>query len=302
MTTDGPAVLSVIIPCLNAERTLATQLEALANQPCPVPWEVLVCDNGSTDGTLPVAESYAGRLPLRIIDASDRRGAGPARNRGAERALGGWLAFCDADDEVATDWLAAMCGALAEHPFVAGRFEAHRLNSRRTLRSRTVEQQAGLQGSDTGAGLPHAGAGNMGVHRDLFLRVGGFDPSVEWLEDTDFSWRAQRHGAALVYRPDVVIHVRLRSSYRSMWTQGFHYGRAAALLERRYGPAAPPPPEAADGLRPGWGRRLRRGSTWFIDHVAGKLAWRAGWVVGYRTARTAGTDAGPSPAAAPGEC
>lgn len=290
--------LSVIIPCLNAADTLEVQLRALAAQSCPVPWEILLCDNGSTDGTLEVAARYQEALPqLRIIDAGAQRGAGPARNRGVEVARGRWLAFCDADDEVATDWLATMCAALSEHPFVAGRFEAERLNSRRTLRSRPVEQQGGLQVSDIGGGLPHAGAGNMGIHRDAYLAVGGFDPSVEWLEDTDFSWRVQRHGVPLVFRPEVVIHVRLRSTFRSMWAQGLRYGRAAAILESRYGRAGEPSPGRV--AQPSVGR-LRRAVSWGVDHlVAGKLVWRVAWVVGHRTSGPARDVSWSEPARSP---
>src|SRR5664279_4470403 len=73
--------LSVIIACLNGAATLGTQLEALAGQPCPVPWELLLADNGSTDASVAIAESFRPRIPtLRIIDASSHRGAGPARN------------------------------------------------------------------------------------------------------------------------------------------------------------------------------------------------------------------------------
>ena len=65
--------LSVIIPCLNAEATIATQLEALANQHWSKPWEVVVSDNGSTDNSLEIVKSYKDRLPnLRIVDASAR--------------------------------------------------------------------------------------------------------------------------------------------------------------------------------------------------------------------------------------
>jgi glycosyltransferase involved in cell wall biosynthesis len=289
---QGPPKLSVVIACLNAAGTLGAQLTALAAQPCPVPWEVLVCDNGSTDATRVVARRFAARIPsLRIIDASAVRGAGAARNQGVEHALGDWIAFCDADDEVAGDWLAAMCQALAEHRFVAGRFESHRLNGARVLRSRPLQQQGELQSSDIGARLPHAGGGNMGVHRAEFIAAGGFDPAMPWLEDTDFSWRTQLAGVPLVFRPEIVVHVRLRQTFRSMFVQGRQYGMAHAVLEQRYGqpgqmtapgqsgrprPASPPVPRDA----------LRRLVIWMVDHfIGGRLAWRAGWVAGHRSRR-----------------
>jgi Glycosyl transferase family 2 len=286
--------LTVVIACLDAGATLGTQLDALAAQECPVPWELLVCDNGSTDGSVALAESYADRLPVRVVDASARRGAGPARNLGVRLARGEWVAFCDADDEVAPDWLAAMARALARHRFVAGRFEQYRLNGSRVLRSRQLQQQGELQRSDVGARLPHAGAGNMGMHRADFLRVGGFDPAIRWLEDTDLSWRAQLAGVPLVYCDDVVVHVRLRQTFRSMYVQGRQYGIAHAVLEQRYGapppaapaavPAAPSRPAPADALR------------WLVDHlVGGRLFWRAGWVVGHRSRKAQAQPLPPPP-------
>jgi len=294
-------VLSVVIACLNGADTLGTQLEALAGQTCPVGWELLFCDNGSTDASVAIAESFRGRIPgLRVIDASARPGAGPARNYGVELARGCWVAFCDADDEVAPDWLATMADALSTHPFVAGRFESHRLNGSRVLRSRPLQQQSELQSSDIGARLPHAGGGNMGVHREDFLRVGGFDPEIRWLEDTDFSWRAQLAGIPLVFRNDVVVHVRLRQTFRSMYVQGRQYGLAQALLEERYGRPAPtgslPSDVRSAAVLSARGARSVLNSL--IDHIiAGKLAWRVGWVVGHRSHRPHGV--GPAPSALP---
>src|ERR1700756_5684791 len=97
--------LSVIIPCYNVGDNIAAQLEALAGQQWSEPWEVIVADNGSTDNSLQVVRECARRLPeLRIIDASGKAGAAHARNVGARAATGDYLAFCDADDEVAPGW------------------------------------------------------------------------------------------------------------------------------------------------------------------------------------------------------
>ena len=71
--------ISVIIPCLNAAGTLVEQLEALFGQDYSGEWELLVADNGSSDGTAELVESYRSKLPrLRFVDASARRGQAPA--------------------------------------------------------------------------------------------------------------------------------------------------------------------------------------------------------------------------------
>jgi glycosyltransferase involved in cell wall biosynthesis len=97
----GSCELSVVIPARNAADTIGVQLESLVRQRFDRPWEVVVVDNGSTDGTRAAVESFADRLPgLRIVDASERQGIGYARNRGVEAACGRLIAYCDADDAV----------------------------------------------------------------------------------------------------------------------------------------------------------------------------------------------------------
>jgi glycosyltransferase involved in cell wall biosynthesis len=294
--------LSVVIACRDAEDVLGTQLAALARQECPVPWELLVCDNGSSDSSVELARSWADRLPLRVVVADDVPGAGPARNAGVRAAQGEWIGFCDADDEVGDGWLAALCRALEQHPFVAGRFDGHRLNSARTLRSRALDQQDGLQHSSALVRLPHAGGGNLGIHRDVFLEVGGFDPSVRYLQDTDLCWRVQRAGYPLVFVPDLLVHVRLRATLRGMFRQGRAYGASLAQLERRHAAAAaapapggaaeatPPAPSAAAAAPwPGAALDAVRGALrlarHFLTHRSslGAQVWQIGWHLGHRS-------------------
>lgn len=270
---------SVIIACYNATSTLGRQLEALSRQSHRGPFEVLVCDNGSTDGSRELAESFRYKLPgLRVLDASARRGAGYARNVGARASTAPWLAFCDADDEVAEGWLAALATGLRRHDFVAGRFESNRLNRPSVLRSRALQQDGGLQTSPYGPGLPHAGAGNMAVHRETFLAVGGFDPGVGCLEDTDLCWRLQLAGTELVFLPEAVVHVRLRSTLRAMWAQGRSYGAASALLEHRF--RNEPGLGAGNASR----RRLGRRAVAFArgQRSLGGVLWQLGWHAGHR--------------------
>jgi hypothetical protein len=232
-TCPGPE-LTVVIAAWNAEATLAEQLDALVRQRAPFAWEVVVADNGSADGTAALARSYADRLPLRVVDAAATRGAGAARNAGVAAARAPLVAFCDADDVVADDWVVAVREALRAHAFVAGRFEGARLNDPRVLRSRTLPQQTGLQDSGHLPGLRAAGAGNMGVRAEVFRAVGGFDPACRFLEDTDLCWRIQLAGVPLTWLPEAVVHVRLRAGLRSAARQGYDYGTGERWLALRY--------------------------------------------------------------------
>lgn len=292
--------LSVVIACFNGEDTLRDQLVALADQPSVAPWELIIADNGSTDGSVELARSFASRLPLRIIDASARRGPAHARNVGVAAARGEWIAFCDADDVVAPNWVAQVCGALQQHPFVAGKVDTARLNTRRIRRARHLDQASGLQpASGNRLGLPHAGAGNMALHRSVFESVGGFDEKLHCLEDTDLCWRIQLAGVPLVYEPSLLIHTRLRTTIGDNFRQGRGYGRGQTMLEERYGRLAPSTPadtpKALTSPRygvpsPSVGQQLQQGLI-SVARVVRSLvtakslpgvAWRLGWLVGRR--------------------
>ena len=80
--TASMARLSVVIPVRNGAKTLSAQLEALATaRPPATQFEVIVADNASTDDTVPIAWSYASKLPVRVVDA----GLHPGTNVAAQR-------------------------------------------------------------------------------------------------------------------------------------------------------------------------------------------------------------------------
>lgn len=227
--------LSVIIPAFNAAATLGEQLEAVAEQAWEGGWEVIVVDNGSTDATAEVARRYASRFPaFRLVKAEGRSGPAHSRNVGASAATGEALVFCDADDVVGVGWLEAMGRALAEHEFVAARYDAERLNSPLVARARRAHQADGLNPYTYPPFLPHAGGSSLGVRKRLHDEVGGFDESLPALEDTDYCWRAQLAGHELVSVADALVHVRYREDTRASWRQNLRFGEYNVLLYRRY--------------------------------------------------------------------
>jgi glycosyltransferase involved in cell wall biosynthesis len=269
----------VIIACRDAADTLGKQLEALTHQQdVTVDWDVVLSDNGSTDDSRELAASFADRLQIRVVNSGDRPGAAHARNAGVAATTAPWLAFVDADDVVPVDWVRRMAEALTRDAFVAGRLDGKQLNSPRIASTRPLPQQDRLQSSRQG--LAHAASSNMGIHRDVFLSVGGFDETLPALEDTDFCWRVQLTGTALKWHPELIVHIRLRASTRTIWRQGLSYGAAAAELDRRYPvpDATAPTSDRMTGQprqRPGWVRLLLH------LHRPLAAAWILSWHVGY---------------------
>src|SRR5215203_2323406 len=106
---DSQPELTVVIPALDAADEIAGQLDALAAQEWDEPWEVVVADNGSTDGTRAVVERYAGRLPgLRVVDASEPAGQAHALNAGVESACAEAVASATRTTRWRPGWVAAI--------------------------------------------------------------------------------------------------------------------------------------------------------------------------------------------------
>ena len=103
--------ISVVIPAYNAERTVGKVVEGLREQE-PPPDEIIVVDDGSSDGTAGLAE----RLGARVVRTERSGYAGGARNRGWDAATGDVVVFLDADSVPAPGWGTGLARALAEFP------------------------------------------------------------------------------------------------------------------------------------------------------------------------------------------
>jgi len=114
--------VSVIIPCHNGAQRLPATLAHLARQivPSDLPWEVLVVDNASTDGTASIALASWPKnppAPLRIVHEL-QLGASPARSRGLNEAMHKFITVVDDDNWVCTNWVAVVAEVMSQHPQV----------------------------------------------------------------------------------------------------------------------------------------------------------------------------------------
>jgi GT2 family glycosyltransferase len=272
--------LSVVIPCLNGADTLGAQLDALARQEWAGLWEVVFVDNGSTDGSRELAESYRDRLPnLRVVDASERRSCGLAMNKGVREALGNAVAFADADDVVGEGWVAAMGEALRRHDFVAGSQDDELLNEPWVRATRERHFAEGVATLVYPPHAPYTGAGTLGVRRSVFLEAGGFDERF-YLGDVEFCIRLYLRGVELVFVPEAVIHYRYRSTLGGIARQAYRYGRGTAAIQRRYKARGVRFPGQRKWLIKGWRPALPLLLRVLSPAARGKLAWILGWQAG----------------------
>ncbi len=275
--------LSVIVPCFNGAATIGTQLDALSAQSWTQPWELIVADNGSTDQSRRIVESYKGRLPhLRIIDASARKGAPYALNAAGRVANGDALAFVDADDEVAPGWVAAIGDALQRYDFVASRFDVDKLNCGWVRETRGAPQRDEVQ-EYYPPYLPFAGCSGLGVTRALHVAVGGFDETMPYVFDTDYCFKIQLKGTALKFVPDAIVHIRHRETLKGTFCQARNWAEYNVLLYKRYRPLGMPTLSWRANVKP-WIRMMallpNLGSEAGRARFVRQLGWRIGRVQG----------------------
>jgi glycosyltransferase involved in cell wall biosynthesis len=224
--------LSVIIPVRNGATTLRAQLDAVLGQQWSGSWEVVVVDNGSTDGTVEIANEVAGAHPrVRVESAPGVEGAGAVRNAGVALARGDAFALCDADDIVGPLWVAAMGDALRDHDAVSGPLEVTTLNPPWLVRTRgtpSLTAPATFHGC-----FPIMPAGNFGMRSGVWEQLGGFDPIVLANEDADLSLRARLAHVDVHFAPDALVHYRYRDDGPVLFRQGVRYGTYRVLVARR---------------------------------------------------------------------
>jgi cellulose synthase/poly-beta-1,6-N-acetylglucosamine synthase-like glycosyltransferase len=234
MVGDGPSI-SIIIPALDASRTIGRCLAALDRQSLPREcFEVIVVDDGSTDDTAELARRR-GAIVMRLA-----RNVGPAaaRNAGLAAARGDLIVFTDADCEPADNFVAALTAELHDagvggakgayttrQRSLVARFVQHEYESR----YRRASEQTWIDFVDTYAAC---------FRRADLERVGGFDPRFRVCEDQELSFRLAEAGLRIRFVPAArTAHLHtdrlgpyLRKKFRIAWWK-------VAVLRRHPGKA-----------------------------------------------------------------
>lgn len=195
---------SVVVPVLNGGSDLACCLAALRGSTFG-DWELIVVDDGSSDGS-PELAAAAG---ARVLRGGERRGPGAARNLGAGRARGTYLLFLDADCEVHPDTLTRAAAALeGESPpdAIFGSYDDDPAAGGFVARFKNLTHHYVHQRGRAEAGTFWAGCG--AVRRAAFVQVGGFDAELfprPSIEDIELGYRLRDAGFTVRLCRDVQV-------------------------------------------------------------------------------------------------
>jgi glycosyltransferase involved in cell wall biosynthesis len=225
-------LISVMIGVYNAAPYLGEAIESVLAQDYR-PLELIVVDDGSTDGSGDVARRY----PEARVVRQENAGNGAARNRAVEEASGDLFAFLDADDRFAPGKLRVQAAALDADPgldMVFGHvreFHSPELDeeTRRTLRPPAPEP------------MPWTAPNLMLIRRDSFERVGPFTTAVRVGVTVDWFARASEAGLRHQILPQVVLERRIHTQnngLRERAARSQYLDVIRAAMERRRAAAA----------------------------------------------------------------
>jgi O-antigen biosynthesis protein len=222
--------VSVIVCTFNGSRTVSQCLESLLRLDYPN-YEVIVVNDGSTDATAKITQSYG----FRVI-TTENRGLSSARNTGLKAATGEIVAYIDDDAYADAHWLRYLAGTFMNtgHAGVGGPNIAPTGDG---LVAECVAHSPGnpvhILLSDSEA--EHIPGCNMAFRKAALEDVGGFDPQFRIAgDDVDVCWRLQQKGWTLGYSPGAMVWHHRRNSIRAYWKQQHNYGKAESFLEKKW--------------------------------------------------------------------
>lgn len=203
-TMNSPPLVSVIVTCFNREAYLAEALDSILAQDF-TDQEIVLVDDGSTDGSSDIARAYARRPGSRLrYHHQPNQGAASAKNTGVELATGRYIAFLDSDDLWTPNKLSVQLRDAQALPDV----RIHYGHARQfTSPELTADQSARLHCPQQP--VPAPTSGTMLIERADFLRVGPFRNDLRVGIEVEWSLRARAVGLPMHTCPDVLLLRRI---------------------------------------------------------------------------------------------
>src|SRR6266568_1487293 len=221
--------ISIVVCSFNGSATIRDTLNGLLNLDYP-DLEVIVVNDGSSDSTPKIASEY----PFKLI-STENRGLSNARNTGIDAATGEIIAFIDDDAHPDPHWLRFLALAFKEGKY-AGVGGPNLPIPEDGWKSEAVANAPGPNPVLlTDRVAEHIPGCNMAFKKDALKEIGGFDPVFRTAGgDVDLCWRIRERGGVIGYSPAAVVWHHRRNSFRKYWKQQEGYGKAEAMLEKKW--------------------------------------------------------------------
>ena len=222
--------MSVVVCSYNGARTIRDCCEGLQRLDYPN-YEVIVVDDGSTDATAGIAGEYG----FRVI-STPNRGLSNARNTGMVAATGEIIAYLDDDASPDPHWLFYLAATFLQTNVAA----VGGPNIASPGDGAVAECVANAPGNPTHILLSdhlaeHIPGCNMAIRKVCLQTIGGFDGQFRVAgDDVDVCWRLQQQGWQIGFSPAAMVEHHRRGSLRAYWKQQLGYGKAEALLEKKW--------------------------------------------------------------------
>ena len=222
--------ISVIVCTHNGSGTILDCLRGIQRLDYPA-MEVIIVDDGSTDDTANIARQF----PFDVISIS-HLGLSTARNVGLQNATGEIVAYIDDDAWPDPDWLTYLAITFRDETYAGAGGPNIRPPGESTVSDSVADSPGGpIHVMLTDVEAEHLPGCNMAFRRNALAAVGGFDPVFRTAgDDVDLCWRMQSAGFKLVFSPAAVVWHRAPQSVAAYWNQQFGYGKAEAILERKW--------------------------------------------------------------------
>jgi GT2 family glycosyltransferase len=228
---------SLIIPVYNRPDEVDELLARLEAQTLK-DFEVVVVEDGSTIPCLNIVNEHASRLALRYFQ-KENSGPGQSRNYGAERSQGEYLIVLDSDCVLPQGYLQAVDEELERRPSDAfgGPDRAHDsftpVQKAINYSMTSFFTTGGIRGGKKKLDKFYPRSFNMGVHSELYKRLGGFS-AMRFGEDIDFSIRIFKSGASCRLFPEAWVWHKRRTDMKKFFKQVHNSGIARINLMKRH--------------------------------------------------------------------
>lgn len=233
----NPIFYSLIIPTYNRLEELIELCRSLKEQkPGKYKLELIIVDDGSTDGTKSYFEKEKFGFEVKY-HYQENRGPGPARNLGMAVAQGNYLLFVDSDCTLPPDYFNQLTTYIEQHnPDAFGGPDTYHSSFSPLLKAINYSMTSfigtgGTRGSATSVTRYYPRSFNMGIHKKVFEKIGGFG-SLRHGQDMDFSARIYNAGYTVHFVPDAFVYHKRRTNLSKFYRQIHNWGVARINLGR----------------------------------------------------------------------